>query len=392
MSWTAPSLGVDSKDASWRVQALALDANEGIALGDVDGDGKLDVVAGRNWYAAPDFVPRPLRTIEDWNGYVQSNGDFLMDIDGDGRLDVLAGSFLPTEVHWYRNPGPEAHRLGQLWPKQLLMDTKKSQNEAQLLADLDEDGRPEWVVNSWNQKNPLTVWRFQNTKKHAADGNRFRMVPAEIGREGDMHGLGVGDVNQDGRLDVLFGGGWYEQPSQNPWDSPWKLHADWQIQGSIPMLVADVDGDRRNDILVGKGHDYGLYYWKQMEKKADGAVQFDQREIDKSFSQPHALALADLDGDGVNELITGKRYYAHNGGDPGGKEMPILCYYRWNAGQGRFDRSVIESGHVGVGLQIATGDLNADGRVDIAVAGKSGTYLLFNPPPATAAKPATSAP
>ncbi len=102
--------------SAWKVQPLTLDANEGCAIGDIDGNGSPDLVAGRNWYPAPDFVGRPLRIIEDWNGYVQSNGDFLFDMNGDGRLDVVAGSFVPTEVYWYENPGAEPLRLGQTWP------------------------------------------------------------------------------------------------------------------------------------------------------------------------------------------------------------------------------------------------------------------------------------
>jgi hypothetical protein len=139
-----------------------------------------------------------------------------------------------------------------------------------------------------------------------------------------------------------------------------------------------MDRDGKNDLIVGAGHDFGLYWWRQTGQSTDGKLQFDKREIDKSFSQPHALAFADLDGDGNDELITGKRYFAHNGGDPGGKDMPEIHAYRWASGE--FKRMTIEQGHVGVGLQIATGDLNGDKRIDIAVAGKSGTYLLFNLP------------
>ncbi len=363
--------------ASWKVEMLALDANEGCAIGDINGDGLSDVVAGRNWYAAPEFKPRPLRTIEDWNGYVQSNGDYLVDMNGDGLLDVVAGSFLPSEVHWYENPGPEGWRLGKTWKKHLLVDTKMSENEGQLLEDIDGDGRPEWVVNSWNQKNPTMVWRFVPRDPTDKNPSKFDLVGSTLGKVGNKHGLGVGDINNDGRVDVLTGAGWYEQPRSNPWGQEWKFHADWDITGSIPMLVRDIDQDGLNDIVLGAGHDYGLYWWKRKESKEGEPLAFEKVVIDKSFSQPHALAFADLDGDGNDELITGKRYYAHNGGDPGGKEMPVIHYYRWNGKE--FEKQVIEQGHVGVGLQIATGDLNGDGKTDIAVAGKSGTYILFNP-------------
>jgi hypothetical protein len=360
----------------WRIEQLALDANEGCAIGDMNGDKKPDVVAGRNWYPAPDFKPRPLRTIEDWNGYVQSNGDFLLDVNGDGRMDVIAGSFIPTEVAWFENPGDEGLRLGQTWKKHLFVDTKASENEAQMMEDVDGDGIKDWVVNSWNKKNPVVVWRLVKSEPTGSGKAIYRMEQCVIGKSGNQHGMGVGDINNDGRIDILIGSGWYEQPASNAWTQDWKFHADWNIQGSIPMIVKDIDKDGKNDVLVGAGHDFGLYWWKQMPPKQDGSLQFETKLIDKKYSQPHALALADLDGDGVDELITGKRYYAHNGGDPGGKELPEIHAYRWSNGE--FQRATIEQGHVGVGLQIATGDLNGDGRVDIAVAGKSGTYVLIN--------------
>ena len=83
----------------WKVQRLAVDANEGIDVADFNRDGKMDIVAGRNWYAAPDFASRPLRHIEDWNGYVESNGDYAYDVDKDGFTDVM-GDEDPSLLHF----------------------------------------------------------------------------------------------------------------------------------------------------------------------------------------------------------------------------------------------------------------------------------------------------
>lgn len=150
----------EEPESLYSVKLLTVDANEGIAAGDVDGDGKPDLVAGRNWYRGGDWAPRPLRNIADWNGYVESNGDYLLDVNGDGRLDVIAGSFTPTEIHWYENPGKEGLRLGKHWKQHLLVDTKNSRNEGQLLQDIDGDGRPEWIVNSWTKNVPTVIWRL----------------------------------------------------------------------------------------------------------------------------------------------------------------------------------------------------------------------------------------
>jgi len=374
----------DGDPTRWTIKQLTVDGNEGIDIADFNKDGKLDVVAGRNWYAAPEFLPRPVRTIEDWNGYVESNGDFAFDVDGDGWTDVIAGSFIPTEVFWYKNPGKRQLSLGKLWPKHLLVDTKTSTNEGQLFQDLDGDGTPEWIVNSWANNVPLHVWKLEKEKRMVSQGKKTveQLVPTlhriVIGKRGNGHGMGVGDLNGDGRIDILVGQGWYEQPESNGLAGKWNFHDDWRLHVSIPVIVRDLDGDGRSDLIVGQGHNFGLHWWQQLPPAKDGKLQWKQHLIDDTFSQPHCLHMADLDGDGADELITGKRYYAHNGADPGGQEPPCLFSYRWDQEAKQFHKHIIDKGIVGTGLQIRTADLNGDGRLDIAVAGKSGTFLLFN--------------
>ncbi len=369
-------IAAEGETIRFRAQPLVVDANEGIAAGDVDGDGKMDLVAGRSWYQGPSFVSRPLRHVEDWNGYVQSNGDFLFDVDGDSRLDVIAGSFIPTQVHWYKNPDAESLRLGKMWPQHLLVDTGDTCNEGQLLEDIDGDGRPEWIVNSWKKGVAMRIWRLVDCPRQES-GAIVKMEPVTLGETANGHGVGVGDISGDGHADILVGEGWYEQPKADPWTSAWTLHRDWDLNSSLPMLVTDLDGDGKNDVIYGNGHDYGLYWWKNLGAGDDGKIAWKESLIDRAFSQPHVLTLADIDNDGIRELITGKRYFAHNGGDPGGQEPPCLYYYTWNKAELKFVRHTIEEGHVGCGLQIVTNDLNGDGKLDIAVAGKSGTYVLL---------------
>ena len=353
---------------------LYLDANEGAAIADLNNDGRPDVVAGRNWFPAPHFAPRPLRMIEDWNGYVESNGDHTHDVNGDGWVDVVAGSFNPTVVHWYRNPGAEGLEKGHLWKRHLLVDTRAKANELTFTRDLDGDGVPEWIADSWQADSPVYVWKLASDSAGAPTMRRI-----VISEKGNRHGMGFGDVNGDGREDIVVGGGWYERPAGDPFARPWTYRQDWEpVHASVPMLVRDLDADGRADLIVGAGHDYGLHWWQQLEPRPDGSTRWMKHEIDASFSQVHALHLADLDGDGRDELITGKRKWAHNAGDPGAADPAVLYYFAWNPERREFRRHTIAEGTAGTGLQIRTADLTGDGRTDIVVAGKTGTYLLIN--------------
>ena len=145
-------------------------------------------------------------------------------------------------------------------------------------------------------------------------------------------------------------------------------------------MIVDLNEDGRNDIIWGKAHDFGLFWWEQGQPKADGTTTWTEHLIDDSWSQIHCLVWADLDGDGQGELITGKRVRGHAGNDPGGKDPECLFYYSWDKQAGEFTRHDVApvGGGVGTGMQICVVDLNADKRLDIAVSGKTGTWVLLN--------------
>jgi len=363
----------------WRVQKLYEDNNEGCAVADFNRDGHLDISAGEYWYPGPDFKEKkPLRKLEPFGkDYLTSNAEHAYDVNGDGWPDIVSGSFMETGIFWYENPGKEGLEKGELWKKHLLVDTGLGMNEWTDLRDLDGDGVPEVIVDSWNDNGAMMVYKFAKN-----DQGEPILKPWTIHEAGPLtngHGIGYGDITGDGKEDIVFGNGWYERPKQGAGEKPWILHNDWQFpHASTPMIVTDLNGDGRNDIIWGQGHNYGLYWEERRDDNKDGSTNWKHHLIDDRFAQVHVLAWEDIDNDGQPELITGRRVRAHSGNDPGDNEPGAMYYFKWDKTKQKFQKFTIATNGPGTGLQIRIADLNGDGWKDIVVAGKSGTYILWN--------------
>ena len=375
---------------------------EGADIGDFNNDGIMDVVSGPFWYQGPDFkqrheiwpatnsfknkksdgaeqtIPGVEGALGEKNAYSQCFLTFAYDFNGDGWTDVIVYGFPGAAVSWYENPkgapGP--------WPRHEIFDVLD--NESPGFGDITGDGKPEIVCCSkgylgyatadW--KNPAAPWTFHP-------------VTPKGGYQKFTHGLGYGDINGDGRVDLIEKDGWWEQPASLEGDPVWTKHAFHFTDGAAQMLVYDVNGDGLNDVITCLNpHGYGLVWWEQMREGTN--TTFRQHVIlnpnatknkdGVAFSQPHSMALIDMDGDGLKDIVTGKRFWAHgkNGGDPDSNGQAVLYWFqliRLGNGEVYFAPHLVDD-NSGVGTQVTVGYVSNKKYPDIVVGNKKGVFVF----------------
>ncbi|MCC6819835.1 MAG: VCBS repeat-containing protein, partial [Verrucomicrobia subdivision 3 bacterium] len=361
---------------------------EGASFGDFNKDGKMDVVAGPFWFEGPDFKTKhELRapTVFDPKNYSDNFLTYTADFNRDGWADVFAVPFPGGEGYWYENPGAKDGH----WPRHLAYPMVG--NESPIWADVTGDGQPELVFNNdgyigyatFDTTKPNDVWSF-----HA-------ISPLDKRYQRFTHGIGAGDINGDGRGDILESAGWWEQPADAATSSAaWKFHPQPFAEAASQMLVTDVDGDGLADVICSwHCHLYGLVWYRQV-RSAAGEITWQQNilmppnpDVTTSHlrcSQMHAMELVDMNGDGLNDFVTGKRFWAH--GPTGDKESDAPAVLLWfelqRSGNGKvtFVPHLIDDDS-GVGTQVTTGDLNGDGRPDVIVGNKKGIFVHLNEMP-----------
>ncbi|MBL8817740.1 MAG: VCBS repeat-containing protein [Planctomyces sp.] len=364
--------------------------SEGAGAGDINGDGNPDVVYGPHWYAGPDFtkkneifpaVPQPRER------YADHFFSWVHDFDGDGHRDVLTAGFPGTPGFVYRNPGPD--QLDTLWEKIEVAD--QVSNEAPQFADITADGVPELICTRNGNygyylptaEGPLKPWTFISISEPTA--------PTPFG-----HGLGVGDVNGDGRPDMLAREGWFEQPEVVKSGENWKFHAFEFARASADMFAYDVDGDGDQDIITSlSAHDFGLAWFENTGKNDAGEIEFTRHllmgdKVEDSpygllFTELHAVQLADVNGDGLLDIITGKTYWSHHTQSPMWDAGAVVYWFelrRTITDEG--DSKSVEvdfvphlaDGEAGIGRGLAVADINNDGLVDIITGGMKGGHVL----------------
>ncbi len=347
---------------------IASESYESVGVFDVNNDNVHDIVSGGFWYEGPEFwVRHAIGAAKRYGEYYDDFSTIPLDVNGDGNMDFITGGWFGGRLIWKENPGDESE-----WEEHLIAEVGNI--ETSRSWDIDGDGVVEIIPNTPNDS--LRIFRLILDENGKGTGEFARK--GIYGKHG--HGLGFGDINGDGKKDLIIPTGWLEAPDK-PFEESWKFHSEFELgTASIPVLVVDVNQDGLNDLIVGQGHGYGLHWYEQHPEEKSKDKKWTKHAIDPFNSQYHSMEWADLDGDGTHELVTGKRYRAHNGKDPGGNEEIGLYYFRWNGEN--FSKQVIDYGSYGegkgTGVYFSVSDVNDDSRKDIIVAGKDGLTVYFN--------------
>ncbi|HKG68271.1 MAG TPA: VCBS repeat-containing protein [Segetibacter sp.] len=348
---------------------IASESYESAEVFDVNNDKIPDIVSGSYWYEGPAYFKRHFISAgKQFGEYWDDFSTIPIDINGDGRLDFVTGGWFRKILVWQENPGNDNE-----WKEHVIAETGNV--ETTRAWDIDGDGVPEIVPNTPND--PLVIYRLKRDSQGKGAAT-FDLIKIRNDKQG--HGLGFGDINGDGRGDFILNNGWLEAPV-NPYKNPWTFHPVLNLgTSSIPIIVADVNKDGLNDLIVGQAHDYGLDWYEQKKDKNSKKISWVKHAIDPYNSQFHAMQWIDIDGDGKEELVTGKRYRAHNGNDPGESDPLGIYYYKWNGDS--FTKQIVSYGPLGegkgLGIYFSVTDLTGSGRKDIIVAGKDGLYIFYN--------------
>ena len=387
---------------TWKKTVLdAKFRSEGVAVADVNKDGKADVLTGDFWYEAPDWKRHEMQKAEkpdgvDPNGYSKVFACWADDFNADGYPDLLVVGFPGEPAYWLENPKGKTAAAGDKplhWAKHVVWHS--ACNETPIYTDLLGTGKRVLVMGfqppgKGNEGqmayftpagDPNATWDMHpvsvpSTPAEMKDGKEVPGTRKEIpGTQRFSHGLGVGDVNGDKRADVMVPAGWWEQPEKADGKTAWAFHPAPLSDNCADMYAYDLDGDGKNDVVSSSAHGYGIWGYKQ--RSGSGFQKTDL--FPKLVSQTHALICTDINGDGLRDFVTGKRWWAH--GPKGDADPSAAAKIYWFEAKKAGDGVVTFTPHEidddsGIGTQFEVADINGDGLLDVVTSNKKGVRVI----------------
>lgn len=354
---------------------------------DFNNDGLTDIASGPYIYFGPDYTRYreiyPGFTYNPSTEFPITNCQYSFDFNKDGWMDIFFGA--PTGT-LYLNPKGTSQR----WKEHKVIPA--IQSEVSVFQDVTGDNLPDLVYAAGGEL------RYATFDPHDPTAQWTEHIVSQAGYA-TAHGIGAGDINGDGRIDLVNPNGWWEQPKTG---TDWIYHAVSLgryghrvagLGGSV-MAIYDVNGDGLNDVVTSlNAHGFGLG-WFEQSKSDKGIITFVLHTIMEdyaaenaggvTFSQLHGSTFADIDGDGITDFIVGKRCFSHldNYFDPDPYGPPYVYWYRTvrdpkAPGGARFVPTLVHN-RSGVGSDALACDLNHDGAVDIITATNRGTFIFWN--------------
>jgi hypothetical protein len=371
---------------------------EGACVADVNKDGKMDILSGPFWYAGPEFSKRSMiydmgdksfvkkgdetgTKIPGWKGFLSGENEYsnnfisyAHDFNGDDWADYLVIGFPGKETFWWENPKGK----DEPWQRHEVLAV--TDNESPMFVDIDGDKKPDLLAMSngtlgFSTRDASGAWKWMNVSGDANPKAYQKFT----------HGIGYGDINSDGRMDIIEGGGWWEQPANWDGKTAWKKHEAMFGLGS-QQYGYDVNGDGKTDVITAlAAHGWGVAWYEQTN---DGGVEGWVKHLitgtDKeagasgvSFSQPHAVDLVDMNGDGLKDIVTGKRCWAHGPSGDAEPNAPMVVYWfelKREGGKATYIPHLVDADS-GVGTQVMATDVNGDGKQDVVVGNKKGLFV-----------------
>lgn len=371
LSWLTNAYGQDN---DFKKTTITRDfISEGVAVADLNKDGRMDIVAGYYWFEAPTWTRHemaPSRAFDPRKEYSNSFLNLGMDVNLDGWDDVVIIDFPGKPAFWFENP---KNQPGD-WKKHIIAGGVGIANESPGFIDIDGDGRLDILCGDKDKKQ--IVWLKPPSKPGETEWKRYALSKENVaGTEIFSHGIGYGDLNKDGLNDVVIREGWFEGTADNKAGN-WVFHPANLGEPCSHMQVMDVNGDGKNDVVSASAHALGIWWYEQMDD--EGKLNFKTHLMSQTTAQTHSSVMVDLNGDGRKEYITGKRFLAHHGRDPGDSDPGMLMWFEFTPGKEPFYKEHIIDNDSGAGLNIVTQDMNRDRKPDIVIANKNGVFLFEN--------------